>query len=302
MPASPRVEPQPEGWRGWGTWPLILPGLLWLLLLYLLPLLALVPLSLSEQVDRFTLRTVFQWRVLTYLEVVRLYGPILLRSFLYAGLATAMGIGIAYPLAYAIRFRGGRRRPLLLALVVLPFFTSYLVRAIAFTTVLGDQGPLLGLLRTLALTEPLRRLGVLQDGHLLNTPAAVILGLTYNLLPYLVLPLVVAMERIEPHLLEAAADLHASPAGRFWRVVWPLSLPGLNAGLLLSLIPAAGDVVNPRFLGGPNQQMIANTIESLLLVQLQAPRAAALTLLLMVLISLGVWRLRQNGLEDLPLP
>lgn len=273
-----------------------------MLLLYLLPLLALVPLSLSEQVDRFSLRTVFRWRWITFVEVLRLYGPILARSFLYAGIATAIGVVIALPLAHAIRFRGGRHRPLLLALVVLPFFTSYLVRAIAFTILLGDQGPVLRLVGALGLTEPLNGLGVLQSGRLLSTPAAVILGLLYNLLPFLVLPLVVAMERIKPQLLEAAADLYADPPRRFWRVVWPMAWPGLNAGLLLSLIPAAGDVVNPRFLGGPNQQMIANTIDSLLLVQLQAPRAAALTLLLMVVISLGVWGLRRGGLEELPLP
>lgn len=301
MPASPRAEHRRHGGR-WGPWLLTVPGLVWLVGLYLLPLAALVPLSLSQQVDRFSLRAVFQWRLATYAEVVWLYGPILLRSFAYAGSATALGLVIAYPLAGAIRFLGGRRRPLLLALVVLPFFTSYLVRAIAFTTLLGDQGPLLELARRLAWVEPLTRIGVLQNGHLLHTPAAVILGLTYNMLPYLVLPLVVAMERIEPHLLEAAADLHASPLGRFWRVVWPLSRPGLNAALLLSLIPAAGDVVNPRFLGGPNQQMIANTIENLLLVQLQAPRAAALTLLLMALITLGVWRLRRGSAVELPLP
>ncbi len=301
MPASPRAKPRPEG-RRWGSWPLLAPGLLWLTCLYLLPVMALVPLSLSEPVDRFSLHTEFRWRVVNYLEVLRLYGPILLRSFAFAAAASALGVALAYPLAYAIRFYGGRWRPLLVALVVLPFFTSYLVRAIAFTTLLGDQGPLLQLLNALGLREGLNRLGLLEGGRLLHTPASVVLGLLYNLLPFLVLPLVVAMERIEPQLLEAAADLHAGPMGRFWRVVWPLSLPGLNAGLLLSLIPAAGDVVNPRFLGGPNQQMIANTIESLLLVQLQAPKAAALTLLLMVLISLGVWQLRRRGLQELPLP
>ena len=205
-------------------------------------------------------------------------------------------------MASFIRVRGGRWRTLQRALVVVAFFTSYLVRAIAFTILLGDQGPVLQLVRALGLTELFNGLGVLQASRLLNTPAAVILGLLYNLLPFLVLPLVVAMERIEPQLLEAAADLHADPLRRFWTVVWPLSLPGLSAGLLLSLIPAAGDVVNPRFLGGPNQQMIANTIENLLLVQLQAPRAAALTLLLMALITVGVWMFRRRGLQELPLP
>jgi spermidine/putrescine transport system permease protein len=292
-------------WQGRRLWPWLLlsPGLLWLLGLYLLPLLALVPLSLSEPLSRFGLETVFTGRATNYLEVLQAHGPILVRSFGYAGLATALGLVLAYPLAFAIRFRGGHWQPLLIGLVVLPSLSSFLVRAIAWTSLLGDQGPVLALVAALRLTGPLNDLGVLIDGRLLNTATAVILGLTTNLLPFLVLPLVVAMERIDPRLLEAAADLHAGPLRRFMQVVWPLSRPGLAAGILLSLIPAAGDVVNPLFLGGPNNRMIANTIENLLLVQLQAPRAAALTLVLMALITLAVLlQLRGRGGQELPLP
>lgn len=289
--------------RRWLPWALLTPGLLLLLLLYVLPLGALIPLSLSEQVDRFSLRTVFTGRIQTYGEVLGLYGPVLWRSLRYAALSTGLGLLIAYPLAWTIAFRGGRWQSALLALVVLPFFTSYLVRAIAWTTLLADRGPVLTLLNGLGLIAPLQSLGVLVDGRLLNTPAAVIGGLTYNSLPFLVLPLVVAMERIDPLLLDAAADLYTTPLRRFLRVEWPLSRPGLVSGVLLSLIPAAGDVVNPRFLGGPNERMIAGTIENLLLVQRQAPQAAALTLLLMLLISLSatllLWR---RPLEELPLP
>ena len=299
MPRSPRAEARRPRW----PWLLLTPGLLWLLGLYVLPLLGLVPLSLSEPLSRFGLDTAFTGRVVNYTEVLEAYGPILLRSFSFAAIATAVGLLLAYPLAFAIRFRGGRWQPLLIGLVVLPSLTSYLVRAIAWTSLLGDNGPVLGLVGSLGLTEGLNGLGVLRDGRLLNTPAAVIIGLTNNLLPFLVLPLVVAMQRIDPRLLEAAADLHAGPRRSFTRVVWPLSLPGLGAGLLLSLIPAAGDVVNPRFLGGPNDRMIANAIENLLLVQLQAPRAAALTLVLMALITVAVLlQLRGRGLEELPLP
>ncbi|MFY8148154.1 MAG: ABC transporter permease [Prochlorococcaceae cyanobacterium] len=310
MPRSPRAEgPAPlrraprQPWRRWWPWALLAPGLLWLIGLYVLPLLALVPLSLSEPVSRFGLDTVFRGRLATYPEVLQAYGPILLRSFGYALLATGFGIVLAYPLACTIRFRGGRWQPLLIGLVVLPSLTSYLVRAISWTSLLGDSGPVLGATQALGLTGLLTALGVLQDGRLLNTPTSVILGLTTNLLPFLVLPLVVSLQRIDQRLLEAAADLHAGPLHRFTRVVWPLSQPGLTAGLLLSLIPAAGDVVNPQFLGGPNQRMIANTIENLLLVQLQAPRAAALTLVLMALITLAVLlQLRDRGVEELPLP
>jgi spermidine/putrescine transport system permease protein len=289
--------------RRWWPWALLAPGLLWLVGLYLLPLLGLVPLSLSEPVSRFGLETVFRGRLVTYLEVLQTYGPILLRSFTFALVATALGLLLAYPLACAIRFRGGRWQPLLIGLVVLPSLTSYLVRAIAWTSLLGDEGPLIGLVGALRLAPALNALGVLHDGRLLNTSTAVVLGLTTNLLPFLVLPLVVALQRIEPTLLEAAADLHAPPLRIFLLVVWPLSRPGLASGLLLSLIPAAGDVVNPLFLGGPNDRMIANTIENLLLVQLQAPRAAALTLVLMALVSLLAWlQLRAGGVERLTLP
>jgi spermidine/putrescine transport system permease protein len=274
-----------------------------LLLLYVLPLLALLPLSLSEQLDRFSLRTVFTGRIQTYAEVIGQYGPILLRSLSYAAISTVLGLLIAYPLAWTIAFRGGRWKASLIALVVLPYVTPYLVRAIAWTTLLADRGPLLQLLGGLGLIAPLQGLGLLVDGRLLNTATAVIGGLTYNSLPFLVLPLVVAMERIDPLLLDAAADLHAGPLRRLLTVEWPMSRPGLISGVLLSLIPAAGDLVNPRFLGGPNQRMIANTIENLMLVQHRAPQAAALTLVLVSLITtLAVLLLRGRGLEQLPLP
>lgn len=306
-PASARPERRrptgPGGRRRWLPWALLAPGLLLLVLLYVLPLGALIPLSLSEQLDRFSLRTVFTGRIQTYSEVIALYGPVLGRSLRFAAASTGLGLLIAYPLAWTIAFRGGRWKAALLGLVVLPFFTSYLVRAIAWTTLLADRGPVLALLHGLGLIAPLQHLGLLVDGRLLNTPAAVIGGLTYNSLPFLVLPLVVAMERIDPLLLDAAADLYASPLRRFLRVEWPLSQPGLVSGVLLSLIPAAGDVVNPRFLGGPNERMIAGSIESLLLVQRQAPQAAALTLLLTLLISVtAALLLRGRKLQELPLP
>ncbi|QPN71094.1 ABC transporter permease [Synechococcus sp. CBW1108] len=302
LPASPRADIPAKSRRYW-PWLMLAPGLLWLTGLYLLPLLGLVPLSLSEPLSRFGLETVFRGRLTTYLEVLQAYGPILWRSFGYAATATAIGLLLAYPLAFAIRFRGGRWQPLLIGLVVLPSLTSYLVRAIAWTSLLGDNGTVLALLQSLDLTAALNGLGLLRDGRLLNTPTAVILGLLTNQLPFLVLPLVLAMERIQPCLLEAAADLHAGAWRRFTQVVWPLSRPGLAAGILLGLIPAAGDVVNPLFLGGPNERMVANTIDNLLLVQLQAPRAAALTLVLMALVTLAVlFQLRGRGLDGLPLP
>lgn len=283
-PRSPRAE-RPGRPAPWQPWALLGPGLIWLLLLFVLPLASLLPLSLSVLRDRFSLVADFQWRWQTYAEVLQQYGPILLRSCRYAGLSTLLALLIAYPLAWVISFRGGRWKGLLLGLVVVPFFTSTLVRAIALTTLFADQGPLLPALRSLGLNGLLEAVGVLHDGRVLNTATAVIGGLAYNSLPFLLLPLVVSMEKIDPSLLAAAADLHAPPLAVFRRVVLPLSLPGLSAGLVLSLIPAVGDVVNPQFLGGPDDRMIGNVVQSLVLLQHKPPQAAALALLLMLLMA-----------------
>ena len=302
-PKSPRAESAPLRLHALRPWLLLGPGLLWLLLLFALPLAALVPMSLSEPRDRFSLAMAFTGRIANYTEVLSQYGPILLRSLTYAAVATLLALLVAYPLAWVISFRGGRWKGLLMGLVVVPFFTSYLVRAIAWTTLLGDQGPVLRLLRGLHLSSLLEGLGVLEDGRLLNTAAAVIGGLAYNTLPFMVLPIVVSMEKIEPRLLEAARDLHATPLATFRRVVWPLTLPGVMAGVVLSLIPAAGDVVNAQFLGGPNNRMIGNVVQNLMLVQRQLPKGAALALLLMTLMTAAVLAyVRRHGSEELTLP
>jgi spermidine/putrescine transport system permease protein len=298
MPASPR---SPKAERS--AWLLIAPGLGWLLALFVLPLAALLPMSLAEQRNRFSLAVAFTGRIANYGEVIAAHGPTLLRSLAYALAATLVALLLAYPLAWQIRFRGGRWKPLLMGLVVVPFFTATLVRTIAWTTLLGDEGPLITAIRAVGLTGALEALGLLHDGRLLNTPAAVIGGLATNALPFLVLPIVVSMERIGPELLAAAGDLHAGPWTTFRRVVGPLSLPGVGAGLVLSLIPAAGDVVNPRFLGGPNDRMIGNVVENLMLVQRQLPKAAALAVVLMALMGTGlIAYVRQRGSEDLTLP
>lgn len=296
MRGSPKAERRRP--PAWGQWLLLAPGLLWLVGLYGWPLLGLLPLSLSRSVSRFSGTTVFSGAVDNYTEVLGTYGPILLRSFGYAAVATAVGLVLGYPLALAIRFRGGRWQSLLVGLLVLPSLSSYLVRAIAWSSLLGDRGPVLQLIGALRLVAPFGALGVLRDGRLLNSATAVVIGLTANLLPFLVVPLVVALQRIDDRLLEAAADLYATRWQRFWLVVWPLSRPGLAAGLMLSVVPAAGDVVNPQFLGGPNERMIANSIDNLMLVQLQAPQAAALTLVLMAVVIVGLLLVgRRRGVE-----
>ena len=292
---SPRAEVRPshQRHRAWLPWLLLAPGLIWLLLWFVLPLAQLLPVSLSDSADRFRMTLVFSGRIANYTEVMVQYAPVLARSLVYAAASTALAVLIAYPLAWVIRFRGGRWKGLLIALVVVPFFTSYLVRAIAWTTLLGDDGPVL---------SSLRALGLPQGTRLLNTAVAVVGGLTYNALPFMVLPIALSLERIPSELLDAARDLQAGPWTVFRRVVLPLSAPGLAAGTVLSLIPAAGDVVNAQFLGGPNNRMIGNVVQSLMLVQRQFPRGAALALVLMALMTATVVvHVRRHGSSDLTL-
>jgi len=292
---SPRVELRlsSQRRRAWLPWLLLAPGLIWLLLWFVLPLAQLLPVSLSDSADRFRMTLVFSGRIANYTEVMVQYAPVLARSLVYAAASTALAVLIAYPLAWVIRFRGGRWKGLLIALVVVPFFTSYLVRAIAWTTLLGDDGPVL---------SSLRAVGLPQGTRLLNTAVAVVGGLTYNALPFMVLPIALSLERIPSELLDAARDLQADPWTVFRRVVLPLSAPGLAAGTVLSLIPAAGDVVNAQFLGGPNNRMIGNVVQSLMLVQRQFPRGAALALVLMALMTATVVvHVRRHGSSDLSL-
>lgn len=289
---SPKPERRRRPGSGVAAW-LLLPGLAWLLLWFVLPMLQLLPVSLSEQGDRLLMTLTYTGTLSNYGQVLQQHAPVLLRSLGYAAIATALGLLIAYPTAWTIRFHGGRWKPLLLGLVVVPFFTSYLVRAIAWTSLLADQGPLLSLLH---------RLGLADGVTLLNTTTAVLGGLTTNALPFMILPIAVSLERIPAELLDAARDLHASPWGVFRRVALPLSLPGVAAALVLALIPAAGDVVNAQYLGGPNNRMIGNVMQNLMLVQRQLPRGAALALILMALMIIPVLLyVRRHGSADLTL-
>jgi spermidine/putrescine transport system permease protein len=195
------------------------------------------------------------------------------RSLEYAGIATAAALAISYPLAYWIAFRGGRWKNLFLLLVIAPFFVTYLIRTLAWETILSDGGPVVAILRDVHV------LG--SDGRLLATSAAVIAGLVYNFLPFMVLPLYVSLEQIDPRLVEAAGDLYASRTRSFLRVTLPLSLPGVFAGVLLTFIPAAGDFINAQLLGTPRQYMIGNVIQSEFLSVRDYPTAAALSFILM---------------------
>ena len=280
----------PGGRRRWVPYLLLAPGLLWLAFFFVVPMIALA--STSLQTGSLAAGYSLTWHFVTYADAVRTYAGQFARSFAYAATATVLTLLIGYPLAYAIAFKAGRYRNLLLILVIAPFFTSFLVRTLAWKIILSDDGSLVGVLKALHL------LG--DNGRLLATPAAVILGLTYNFLPFMVLPLYASLEKIDGRLHEAAQDLYANAATTFRRVTLPLSLPGVVAGTLLTFIPAAGDYVNVQFLGTPNSSMIGTVIQSRFLTVLDYPTAAALSFVLMLaVLACIVVYVRRVGTKEL---
>jgi spermidine/putrescine transport system permease protein len=254
------------------------PGLAWLAVFFIVPLfyLGYTSLQAGDILTGFT----FQWAWENYTDAFTLYRGHFLRSLQYAGIATAIAFLISYPLAYWIAFRGGRWKNLLLLLVIAPFFVTYLIRTIAWKTILADQGPVVDFLRQIQLVS--------DDGRLLATTTAVVAGITYNYLPFMALPLYVSLEQIDNRLIEAAQDLYASRVKAFLRVTLPLSLPGVFAGTLLTFIPAAGDFINAELLGTPKQQMIGNVIQSRFKEVADYPQAAALSFVLMAAILIAV--------------
>ncbi|MEU1688625.1 ABC transporter permease [Micromonospora sp. NPDC005707] len=270
---------------------LLLPGAAWLLVFFVLPLIQLAAASLYDPSGSLATGYVLTGEVGNYWDALSVYWPQFTRSFVYSAIALVLALLLGYPLAYAIAQKAGRWKNLLLVAVVAPMFTSFLVRTLAWKTILSDNGALVGLLRDVHL------LGA--DGRLLATPFAVVLGLTYNFLPFLVLPLYASLERLDPRLLEAASDLYASPLRAFRKVTLPLSMPGLIAGTLLFFIPATGDYINAELLGTPNEYMIGNVIDSAFLVRLDYPQGAALSFLLMAAILAIVFvYLRKAGTEE----
>jgi spermidine/putrescine transport system permease protein len=250
------------------------PGLAWLVVFFLLPALTQVYVSLQE--GNFEIGYAFAWNFQTYADAISQYDEQLLRSLTYAAAATVLAFAISFPLAYFLAFKAGRWRTLMLLLIILPFFTSYLVRTIAWQTILADNG---------FVAERLRDVGLLGDGgRLLATTTSVVTGITYNYLPFMALPLYVSLEKIDRRLIEAATDLYASRWQAFRRVTLPLAVPGIFAGSLLTFIPAVGDFVNAQLLGTSRQYMIGNVIQSKFLVVTDYPEAAALSFLLMAVL------------------
>ena len=269
---------------------LLLPGLGWLAIFFLVPLFIMVLESLkSGTIDTgFTLT----WEFSNYTEALSDYNEQFLRSFEYAGLATFFALLIGYPLAYVIAFRGGKYRNALLLAVIVPFFITYLIRTLSWETILSDSGIVVETLRTLGIVS--------ENGRLLDTTVSVVAGITYNYLPFMILPLYASLERIDPRMLEAGYDLYGRRRDVFLRVTLPLSMPGVVAGTLLTFIPAAGDFINAELLGTPRQFMIGNVIQSRYLEVADYPTAAALSFLLMafMLIIVVIWA-RIAGTEAL---
>ncbi len=257
---------------------LLTPGGLWLTVFFVVPMLAMASVSLQE--GSLARGFALTWNVGIYPDSILRWDTQLIRSLEYGLIATVLTMLIGYPMAYTIAFRGGRYKNILLLLVILPFFTSFIIRTISWKFVLADQGILLGTLKSWGLLD--------STFHLIATPIAVVSGITYNFLPFVVLPLYVTLEKIDPSLIEAAADLYASRSRAFLRVTLPLSLPGVFAASLLSFIPAVGDYINAELLGSRDTTMIGNVIQRLYLQNNDYPQAAALSVVLMIALLAGV--------------
>jgi spermidine/putrescine transport system permease protein len=286
---APSVDAERKA--GWAGYLLLLPAAVWLLVFFVIPLVSLVSTSLYDPAGSLETGYSMTGEISNYVSVIEDYGTQFVRSLVYAGIATLACIVLGYPLAYAIAFKAGPWKNLMLVAVIAPFFTSFLIRTLAWQLLLGDQAWFADILRFFALLD--------EDGHLLATPFAVVTGLTYNFLPFMVLPLYASLEKIDPRLLEAGADLYASPFTTFRKVTLPLSMPGLVAGTLLTFIPAAGDYINAELLGNPTTQMIGNVIQNLYDGG-SYPEAAALSVTLMVVIVVMVLAyIRRAGTEEL---
>ena len=278
--------------RGGAGYLLLLPGVVWLSLFFVVPFYSLVATSLYNADGSVFRGYEMSWAFDNYVNAVQEYWEPLLRSLVYGGIATLICLVLGYVLAYAIAFKSGRWKNLMLVLVIAPFFTSFLVRTLSWKLILADDGFIVNTLQALQL------LG--DDGRLLATPIAVVAGLTYNFLPFMVLPLYASIDKIDHRLIEASSDLYANPIVGFFKVTWPLSLPGVISGTLLTFIPASGDYINAQLLGSPNERMVGNVIQDLFTDAGDYPAAGALSMIMMILIVVMVlFYIRRSGTEDL---
>ncbi len=278
--------------RGKVGYLLFIPAAVWLGLFFVIPFYSLAATSLYDQGGSDFRGWEVTYAFGNYVDALQDYWQPLVRALVYAATATLICLVLGYVLAYAIAFKSGRWKTLLLVLVIAPFFTSFLLRTLSWQLLLADDGFIVDVLQFLQI------LG--DDGRLLATPFAVITGLAYNFLPFMVLPLFASIDKIDPRLIEASTDLYASPAAGFFKVTWPLSLPGVVSGTLLTFIPAAGDYINAQLLGSTNTRVIGGVIDGQFTDANNSAIAAALSMILMIIIvAMVFFYVRRAGTEDL---
>jgi spermidine/putrescine transport system permease protein len=285
--------PSQPGRRRLTPYLLLLPGMAWLTIFFIVPLVTLLSTSTQTRPEGAEIGVYTQtWRFANYPDSLGDYAATFGRSFGYALTATVLALLISYPLAYAVAFKSGRWRNLLLVLVVAPFFVSFLLRTIAWKQILADDSWAVSVMRFLHLLGP-------QD-HIINSAPAVVIGITYNFLPFMILPIYASLERVDPRLMEAAGDLYANAFTTMRKVTFPLSMPGVVAGTLLTFIPAAGDYINSSLLGNRNTTMVGNVIDSRFLKVVDYPTAAVLSVSLMfsILLLVAIY-IRRAGTEEL---
>lgn len=266
--------------RRWLPEAFLAPGLIWLVLLFLVPLGLVVAMSLGT--TDVVGRPVYGWHPANYGQVFQpIFLPILLRSLLYASIVTMVCLVLGYAVAYTVAMFGGRFRNALILLVILPWFVDYLVRIYAWVELLAQGGLISDVLRPIGIGG---KLGVQLSG---NT-ASVIVGLVYNTLPFMILPIYVAVEQMDRQLIEAGRDLYGSPAQTFFRVTFPVTIQGVVAGSVLVFLTAVGDFATAQLLGSPANYMIGNLIQDEFTGSASLPLGAGLTVLLIALLGILV--------------
>lgn len=291
--SAPNAPKAPEKKSKKIAYILLAPGLLWLLIFFAFPLINLAETSTKTPAPTFeTGEFVQTFRFMNFLDAFVDNQEQFYRSFIYALCATLLALAIAYPLAYAMAFRAGAWKNFMLIMVIAPFFTSFLLRTLAWKQILGAEGPVVSTLQFAGLMS--------SEGTITATAFSVIMGLTYNFLPFMTLPIYASLDRIDYRLLEASGDLYANGATTFRRVTLPLSMPGVVAGTLLTFIPASGDYINAQLLGNPDNYMIGNVINSRFFRVVDYPTAASLSFLLMAtILVIVIIYIRRAGTDEL---
>lgn len=281
VPSHHAVARQPRSRLGRILAPylLSLPGGAWLAILFVVPLVAMLSLALQTGDVLHGYRLTWNWGEVPH--VLSQHSTEFIRSAWYAGIATAICLVVSFPLSYWIAFYGGRRKNFFLLMLLLPFFVSFVIRSLAWSFILADQGILFGTLKNLHVLP--------RSFHVLATSTAVIAGIAYNYLPFTALPLYVSLERIDRRIVEAAGDLYASRRAAFMRVIFPLTVPGIFAAFLLTFVPAMGDYLNQQILGGTSNTMIGTIIQQDFLTNQDYPAASALSAILLAGVLVGIF-------------